>query len=455
MSGRARWSSIGLIAGIAGAGCGGGASTPKVDAKAGPRVVVVTAEAVERVPMQRAVEVVGSLKGWDEVTIGSKQTGRVVQVLHDIGDRVKPGEPLLKLDTTDADLSIRQAESRLLTELIKLNLSRDAAEQFVEKYGFSEKLIQDPEIAQRIAALPSIRQAQATREMKRQDAARFRQLAQRDAATLQELQNAENERDSADAAYDNAIVTAQTVIANALSTRVEIDQARQMLDDMVIRAPTPSELPMGVESKDQLIYAVTRRVAAEGQMLRPGDPVMDLILEDPLRLWANVPERYAAEIRLGQGVEMTVAAYPGETFRGEVSRINPSVDPESRTFQVEGRVRNHDRRLRPGSFAKARILTREDMAVAVVPLVSVVRDSGVVKLFLFEPDEKAGAGRGIAREVKIRTGREQDRRVEIVDGLPEGAQVVTSGQTQLADGFPIVLRAEEPAAEAGPLQESE
>lgn len=435
---------------LAMAGCGGGGSSSTVEAKAAPRVIVVTTEPVDRVEMQRVVEVVGTLKGWDEVTIGSKQTGRVIEVLHDIGDRVKPGEPLVKLDPTDADLTIRQAESELLGELIRLDLTRDEAEQFVERYGFGEKLLRNEDIEARILALPSIEQTQATLDRTNQDLARFRQLAARNAATMQELQAAENDQKVAQAAYDNAIVTARTVIASALTTRVRIDQARQALADMIIVAPTPSALPSGIESREQLTYAVTRRVAAEGQMLRPGDPVMDLILEDPLRLWASVPERYSSEIRLGQPVELTVASYAGETFRGEVARINPSVDPESRTFQVEARVPNHDRRLRPGSFAKARILTRRDTAVAVVPLVSVVRDSGVVKLFLFEPEEAAGAGRGKAREVKVRTGREVDRKIEIVDGLPEGATVVTSGQTQLADGFPVVLRAAEtPGEEEG------
>jgi multidrug efflux pump subunit AcrA (membrane-fusion protein) len=430
---------------LAAAGCGGGGASSKVEAKAGPRIIVVTAELVERIPVQRVVEVVGTLKGWDEVTIGSKQTGRVVEVLHDIGDRVKPGEPLVKLDPTDADLAIQQAESQLLGELIKLELNRDQAEEFVKRYGFSEKLLADQAIIDRIEKLPAIKQADATWTKSKQDLARFRQLSNRDAATMQELQTAENSEQVAKAALDNARMTARTVIATALTTRIRIDQARQTLKDMVISVPTPSVVPTGVESRELLTFAVTRRVAAEGQMLRPGDPVMDLILDDPLRLWANVPERYASEIALGQPIDLTVASYPGQTFRGEVSRINPSVNPDSRTFQVEARVPNHDRRLRPGSFAKAKILTREDKSVTVVPLVAVVRDSGVVKLFLFDADDKAGVGRGLAREVRVKTGREQDRKVEIIDGLPEGSKVVTSGQTQLADGFPIVLRAEQPA----------
>lgn len=433
------------------AGCGG-AGEQKAEATASPRVVVVTTEPAKFVPLERSVEAVGSLKGWEEVTAGSKQMGRVVEVLHDIGDRVAPGEPLVKLDTADAEISIRQAESKLLAELIRLGITREEAESYVQRYGYSEAILANADVEKRILALPAVEQARLSVEKADLDLNRQRQLAQRNAATIQALQDAENAQKVAKANYDNAVVTARTVIANALSTRVSLAQAQQTLEDMVIAVPKPSAAPEGFDSVKDVTYAVTKRDVSEGQMLQPGNAVMSLVLDDPLRLWAPVSERYSSQIKEGQEVEVTVSSYPGEVFRGKVARINPAVDPVSRTFQVETHLRNADRRLRPGGFAKCRIITAQDEHVTVVPLNSVVRTSGVVKLFVFQPNPTEGEGRGIAHEVRVQTGREDESWIEIEEGLPEGSLIVTSGQTQLADLWPVVLRAEQNEEPGTPQQ---
>ena len=68
----------------------------------------------------------GTLKGWEDVKVGAEKSGRVVKVLHDVGDRVKPGEPLVELEAINADLAVRQAEQRLISELAKLGTARIA-----------------------------------------------------------------------------------------------------------------------------------------------------------------------------------------------------------------------------------------------------------------------------------------------------------------------------------------
>ena len=71
-------------------------------------------------------------RGWEQVTVGSKRTGRVVKVHHDMGDRVQPGEPLVELDSVDAKLGVEQAESKYLGELVKLGITKRQAEEFVQ-----------------------------------------------------------------------------------------------------------------------------------------------------------------------------------------------------------------------------------------------------------------------------------------------------------------------------------
>ena len=84
----------------------------------------VTVAPLEHRTVERTVDVVGTLRGWEQVTVGSKRTGRVAKVLHDMGDRVRPGEPLVELETVDAKLAYDQAQSRYLGELVKLGLTR-------------------------------------------------------------------------------------------------------------------------------------------------------------------------------------------------------------------------------------------------------------------------------------------------------------------------------------------
>src|SRR5690606_29421943 len=107
-------------------------------------IVVTTAPAV-RSPVERAIEVVGTLHGWEEVTIGSKQTGRVLTIRHDVGDRVAPGEPLVELDPIDARLAVDEARSRLLGELVRLGISAEEAEEFTARYGISEEILANEE----------------------------------------------------------------------------------------------------------------------------------------------------------------------------------------------------------------------------------------------------------------------------------------------------------------------
>ena len=118
MSLRSSWSRPEVLAAamfLAGvAGCGHGGRATDAQGPTAARIVPVTVANLEHRVVERTVEVIGTLRGWEQVTVGSKRTGRVVKVHHDIGDRVKPGEPLVDLDPVDANLGVQQAESKYL-----------------------------------------------------------------------------------------------------------------------------------------------------------------------------------------------------------------------------------------------------------------------------------------------------------------------------------------------------
>lgn len=400
------------------AGCGPTAAETTVQADTRNAPVPVTVAALEQRPLERAVDVVGTLHGWDDVTIGCKREGRVLQVRHDLGDHVKPGELLVALEATDADLSVQQAERKLQSELAKLGLK-----ELPEK-GFDVKTV------------PSVVQARLAHERAVLYLSRERVLRTKGAGAQQDLDNAENDARSNEAAYNNAVLTAESNLASALAARVALDVARQERRDMDIRAPIPSVLPPGVSEPPT--YAVTKRHVSEGQTLRQGDPVIDLVIENPLRLWVNVPERFQADVRTGQTVRVRVASQPGASFEGSVTRISPSVDPVSRTFQVEAAVPNDRGLLHPGSFAKASIIAGRNVDADVAPIESIVRFAGVTKLFVVEGNK--------ARAIEVETGQEKGGWVEVIGELPKRAQVVTTGQTQLADGTAVTIRTPEAPA---------
>ncbi len=409
----------------------------------GPKTVAVTVAPVERRTVERTVDVVGTLKGWEEVTVGSKRMGRVLKVLHDIGDRVKPGEPLVELDRTDDDAAVLHAEQSLIAQLEQVGLHA-LPEARLDRPGVPvvEQARAEIERARKgfaVTDVPAVGQARYALEKARQNFVRERALRQRGAGTPQDYQNAEIDERAAEAALGNAELVARGIFANAIVSRIALEMRKVQRDDMTIRVPVPRR-PKPDDSTP-ITYAVSKRSASEGQMLKEGEAVADLVIQDPLRLWTSVPEKFAAEVKVGQEVRIEVASHPGHSFVGKVARINPSVETASRTFQVETSVPNPDGTLRPGGFAKASIVVKRDDQAATVPIESVVRSVGITKVFVV-------TDAGKARAVPVETGLEGKGWVEVIGALPSQAVVVTTGQSQLADDVPVVVR--DPKAAAPP-----
>ena len=374
--------------------------------------VAVTLESVARRPVQRTIETVGTLFPFEQVVECAKVEGRVRKIVHDVGDRVKPGSMLLEVDPTDFELSVRQAQRALEVELAKL--------------GLSEVPTGDFDVSQ----LPIVVEAgvKATRAKERLE--RVRALVQRSALTKEEMGNATSDARSLDAEYQNQILMARSGLATVQMKQEALAIVAQQLRDTRIVAPRPSIDDPQVLG--DLTYAITSRSAAEGSFVRIGTEVFKLVIDRMLKLKVPVPDRYVAEVKQGQKATVKTAAYD-KTFEGTVTRINPSVDQTTRTFEVEIQVPNPDGVLKSGSFAKAAIVTRLDAQTQTVPLDAVVRFAGITKIFLQDGDK--------AREVQVTPGTTTSEWIEIVSPkLPAEAQVVTSGQTLLSDRTPIFVR---------------
>jgi RND family efflux transporter MFP subunit len=175
-------------------------------------------------------------------------------------------------------------------------------------------------------------------------------------------------------------------------------------------------------------------MVAVGEMVRafPSTPVFELVIDAPLKLRVKVPERYLAQVAVGQPIAVQVDAYPGEQFQGQVARVYPTIDPENRSFLVEAQVSNADYRLRPGGFAKAAVVVAESDDATTVPLEAIVRFAGVTKVFAIRDNK--------AQEVEVTLGTQEGGWVEVRGALAPGDRVVVSGQSKLVDGSPVVVR---------------
>ncbi|MFV8818352.1 efflux RND transporter periplasmic adaptor subunit [Haliea sp. E17] len=159
----------------------------------------------------------------------------------------------------------------------------------------------------------------------------------------------------------------------------------------------------------------------EGFFIGPRDTLMAIAALDEVWVEAEVFERQAARIRRGLPVTMALESIPGKQWSGRVDYVYPSLDPATRTLRVRLRFANDSRELRPNMFAQVTIHAGDDQPVLAVPREALIRSGEGERLVL-------ALGEGRFRAVPVRAGRYGGELVEILDGIGEGDEVVTSAQ---------------------------
>lgn len=403
------------------------ACTPKptaaTTAAESPAVTITTATVQTR-SVQRFVAAVGSLTGYDEVTISPKVDGRVLKVHRDVGDRVFPGDVVLELDPVDLHLEVDSARRALESELAKLGL---AALPKPDAGGSGFRPEDVPAVARSILVLENARVEQR----------RTAGLAASSSVSKRESDTADLDLKTAEVGKRDAITQALSTLATARLKQAQLESAEQHLKDAVLCAPVPDVFGAWAAAVGPaftpLSYAVSARMVSEGEMLRsnPVSNVFRLVIDQGLKLRANVPEQYAAEVRVGQSVRLQVDAYPDRAFTGLVTRINPTIDSQTRTFLAEVSVPNLDRRLKAGGFARAQIDTRTE-AARTIPPAALLTFAGVTKVFTVVD--------GKARAVEVRLGNRDREWLEVTSDLPAGTTLATSGFSQLIEDSPVLVR---------------
>ncbi len=202
--------------------------------------------------------------------------------------------------------------------------------------------------------------------------------------------------------------------AGVAQAQAVVDLAQLSLKESVVTSPVDG--------------VVAEKLQSVGSLASPQTPIVSLV-SDGVELVLGVEEGQIGQVREGQKVEVTTAAYPGTTFTARVALIAPTADSKTRTFQVKIRPEDQDGKLRQGMAAQVRIVTQEKDRAVLVPKEAVVTRSGQSSVFVMKGDSVE------MRSVKM--GLAYNGTVE-VSGLQPGEEVVVAGQSELRDGDKVM-----------------
>jgi len=402
-----RTSALLLIALGLAAGCDRGAAGAAAKAGAGaaaPREVAL--EAVSAVAFARTIFATGTLAADEQAVVGAGVAGRLARVRVDLGSPVRKGDAIADLETVDLELGVAQsaaalAYARSLAGLPPLEADGGA----------------DADDGRDIEASALVREARATLDEARANRERALSLGERGLATPAELDLARAAYLRSEGALQRAREEMHARRALVRQRRSELAIARRRLEEAVVRSP--------------LDGAVAVRHVSAGEHVTVGAPVATIVCRDPLRLRLEVPERDAGGVRVGQPVRVAVDgdADGSASREGKVARISPVIGAQNRVLTVEVEVANPGGVLRPGGFARAEIVLDAEAPRPAVPEGAIVRFAGIEKVLTVE--------KGLVAERRIRTGRRQGDRLEVLSGLEAGAAVIASPGS-LRHGQPVV-----------------
>ncbi len=213
-------------------------------------------------------------------------------------------------------------------------------------------------------------------------------------------------------------------------SRSELDRARSVMDSLAARADAQRAIIAKKAIRAPFPGLLGLREVDIGQYLSPGTEVVTLQSLDPILVDFTLPERHLHALAVGHGVELQVAAYPGEVFRGRVSAISPKVEARTRNVPLRGTLANADGRLHPGMFARVAVLAGGREPVLTLPRTAISFYPYGDSVFVIGGE----AENPVVQRRHVTTGRIRDGMVEIVDGVSAGDRVVSAGQLKLRSG---------------------
>jgi RND family efflux transporter MFP subunit len=350
------------------------------DAKEARKVKTV---AVVETPFGETVTASGTLAAFDQTTVSVKVPGRLRAISVDLGTVVSRGQVIAQLEPEDYKIRVQQAEASLSQARARLGLDPD---------GTDDKV--DPD------KTATVRQARAVLDEARFNRDRAAKLVEQGIIAKADFDTANAAFKVAEGRYQDAFEEIRNRQGVLAQRRSELALARQQLKDTAVYAP--------------LDGIVQEKRASVGEYLASGAPVVSIVKMDPLRLRAEIPERESRTVHSGQNVRVTVEGDPN-VYLGQIKRLSPVITEQNRMLMVEADVRNNGS-LRPGSFARAEIVTNDARMAITVPNNAIVTFAGIEKVIVVQ--------NGKALEKPITTGRRSGEWTEIVSGVNLGEKVI-------------------------------
>jgi RND family efflux transporter MFP subunit len=351
----------------------------------GRGVMTVDTAAAAREDVVDYITAVGNLIGQTTVDIQPRVAGRLDSITVKLGDRVAKGQQIAKIEDREILEQIRQAQANL-----------DVNKATVVNRESDEKV--------------------ASNVLSRTQASYERGLVSK-----QVLEDAE--------ARHNATV-AQVSVA-----RAQVQQTTARLDELKITLSNTNIL-------SPVDGFVSRRLLDPGGFAGANTVMLTVVDIGTVRLVTNLVEKGFKRVVPGVTAEVAVDAFPDEQFKGEVSRVAPVFDPATRTAAMEIEVPNPGFRLKPGMYARVRLTVERRPNALTVPRGAVVDTEGKRGVFMVENGQTA-------RFREVRTGLQDNDRIEILDGLTEGERVITVGSLALRDGDRVQLAGGDPGGKGG------
>ncbi len=349
-------------------------------APAGPPTIEVV-KVVEQ-PLNVTLSLPGELTPYETVALYSRVNGFVKTISVDRGSRVKAGERLAILDAPELGAQKAEAQSKLQSAEAQLAAARSKADATSSTY---DKL-------KAASATPGV-------------------VAGNDVIVAQKAAEADREQ----------IAAAQQ---NVEAARQALKSVGDMEGYLLITAPFAG--------------VVTERNVHPGALVGPGGgsasaaPIVRIVSSVRLRLVIPVPEAYTAGMTSGTALGFSVAAYPGQTFSGTVSRISQAVDVSTRTMAVELDVNNADGRLAPGTFCQVQWPVRRTGSSLLVPSGSVASTTG--RTFVI----RVRGGR--TEWVDVKTGLTSGSLIEVFGDLKPGDDIAIRGTDEIRPGAQVQVK---------------
>jgi HlyD family secretion protein len=351
------------------------------------QTVTVTTTNITRTTMQNTITLNGKVKPVREAEISAKVSGKVSQIYFELGQTVKKGDILFKLDDRDLRLDLEQAEAALKVTRTSLDSSLVTAET-------------------------NYQDAKRSYE-------RLKRLYDKQIGSKQDLETAESTYRLAEDTYKSAKLAAQNGTTNAQAqlekARLTYDIAKAQLEYTVVRAPIGGT----IATKDIKV----------GQYVSASTTVATLVDLSALVVETNVPEANINRLKVGDQVAVSVPAIAAQAIVGKISAIAPAVDSTTLNYPVRIRVSNEQNQLKSGMFATVDLTLNRAEQVLAVPLAAVGEESQRKYVFAVK--------HGIAVKKNIKTGLNDNEMVQVTEGLSENEVVVVKGFEQVAAGAKV------------------